>query len=76
MVGLSPKVDISTLNNISMYYYNIKPDKANVNKYIESLRKRYGSMISPKNVEDGDMLNGLFIELLCSSICLCSSVCI
>ena len=62
-IGLAPNVDLKSIKNKLINYFNIKPNSSDVEKYIDSLRKRYGNMTSPEIVENEDVLTGEFIEL-------------
>ncbi len=62
-IGLSPKLEIGLSNKFKMDYYKIKVDEELVNKYVNDLTRRYGSMMEVKKVGDSDMVNASLNEL-------------
>ena len=62
-LGLQPVIDLSSVEKSKIDILEINPDKEKVNEHIESLKKRYGNIINPDVIQEGDMLNVEFSEL-------------
>ena len=62
-IGLAPTVDVK-LNSKSKYdYMKVKVDDTLVEKQIEDLRRRYGTLTSSDKVADMDLVMAQFVEL-------------
>lgn len=62
-LGLAPEFEFELSNKLKADYYNIAVTDAEIEKYLNEIRKRYGKYSSPEISEKDDMLYGEFIEL-------------
>ncbi|MCB0477304.1 MAG: trigger factor [Crocinitomicaceae bacterium] len=62
-IGFSPEFNLSLSAKSKYNYYKVKVDKKLVDQQIEDIRKRYGKLISEKEVSEKDMILGQFVEL-------------
>lgn len=62
-LGLAPQFNIELSNKEKFFVEKIKIDDTLVDKQITDLSKRYGSIVNPDVVEDGDLVLGDFVEL-------------
>jgi trigger factor len=62
-VGLSPKVEVSISKKNKINGVKIVADDKVLDTYMEDIRSRYGSMITPEKPEAEDMFHGTFTEV-------------
>ncbi|MEZ4938983.1 MAG: trigger factor [Crocinitomicaceae bacterium] len=62
-IGFSPEFNLSLSAKSKYNFYKVKVDKKLVDQQIEDIRKRYGKLISEKEVSEKDMILGQFVEL-------------
>ena len=62
-LGLAPEFDLQISKKYKLDYFNVKADKAMVDRYADDIAKRYGKMSSPDKVEAKDLVYGTFKEL-------------
>lgn len=62
-MGLAPKFDVELSAKDKFAYQTVKIDDALVTKYISDIAKRYGKVENADVSEEGDMLNGDFVEV-------------
>lgn len=62
-LGLAPKFEVELTAKQKFTRYNISIDDALLQKNIDDVAKRFGNMETVDIVEDGDMLQGEFVEL-------------
>ncbi|HZH87358.1 MAG TPA: trigger factor [Brumimicrobium sp.] len=62
-IGISPKVDIKLSGKNKYEYTKVKVDKELIDKQLEDLTRRYGKLVSGKEVGEKDMVLGQFVEL-------------
>lgn len=61
-IGLAPEFTVN-LDGQNLTQYNIVVDDAEIDRYIENFRKRYGKLISQEEVAENSNVNGLIEEL-------------
>lgn len=62
-LGLAPQLKIDFSLTDSVPYYNIIVDEAQIDKYVDDVRKRYGKIVPQEVSEADDMLYGDLVEL-------------
>ncbi|MCB9175051.1 MAG: trigger factor [Flavobacteriales bacterium] len=62
-VGLAPSFEVELSDKFKFDQYIIKVAKADIDKYVEDLSRRYGKMTNPEVADADDMLFGKFEEL-------------
>ena len=62
-LGLQPEINLSTAEKSKIDYLVIKPEKKEIDEHILSLQKRYGSVTSFDDMQNGDMINVSLQEL-------------
>ncbi|RYM33064.1 trigger factor [Brumimicrobium glaciale] len=62
-IGISPKVDVKITGKNNYEYTKVKVDKKLIDKQLEDLTRRYGKLISGKEIGEKDMVLGQFVEL-------------
>jgi trigger factor len=62
-IGISPKVDVKITGKNKYEYTKVKVDKKLIDKQLEDLTRRYGKLISGKEIGEKDMVLGQFVEL-------------
>jgi len=62
-IGYSPKFDAQITSADKIAYEIIKVDDALVESQMNDLAKRYGKVMQAESVENGDMINGAYVEL-------------
>lgn len=62
-IGITPKVDIKLSGKNKYEYTKVKVDKKLIDKQLEDLTRRYGKLVSGKEVGEKDMVLGQFVEL-------------
>jgi trigger factor len=62
-LGMTPEFDFVLDENISIDYHVIKVDDAMVDKYVEDMRQRYGTLTNPEVASEKDVLAGDFVQL-------------
>jgi trigger factor len=62
-MGLAPKFSVELSPKDKFTYQTVKIDDELVNKYVSDIAKRYGKVENVEVSEDGDLLNGDFVEL-------------
>ena len=62
-IGISPEVDIKLSGKNKYEYTKVKVDKKLIDKQLEDLTRRYGKLVSGKEIGERDMVLGQFVEL-------------
>lgn len=62
-MGLAPKFNVELSPKDKFTYQTVKIDDELVNKYVTDISKRYGKVETVDVSQEGDMLNGDFVEL-------------
>jgi len=62
-LGMAPKFDFVLDENIAVDYHVIKVDDTMIDKYVEDMRQRFGTMTSPEVAGEKDVLFGEFVQL-------------
>lgn len=62
-IGISPKVDVKLTGKDKYEYTKVKVDKKLIDKQLEDLTRRYGKLVSGKEIGEKDMVLGQFVEL-------------
>ena len=62
-LGMAPSFDFVLDENIAVDYHVIKVDDTMVDKYVEDMRQRFGTMINPEIAGEKDVLFGEFVQL-------------
>jgi trigger factor len=62
-LGMAPTFDFVLDENIAVDYHLIKVDDSMVDKYVEDMRQRFGTMINPEVAGEKDVLFGEFVQL-------------
>jgi len=62
-LGMAPKFDLVLDENIAVDYHVIKVDDTMIDKYVEDMRQRFGTMTSPEVAGKKDVLFGEFVQL-------------
>lgn len=62
-LGLAPKFNVNISDKDKHVYYTVIIDDSLIDKYVEEVCRRYGSVTQPEASEDKDMLFGDFVEL-------------
>lgn len=62
-MGLAPKFNVELSPKNKFTYNSVKVDEELVNKYVSDIAKRYGKVANVDISEEGDFLNGDFVEL-------------
>ncbi|MFL5766115.1 MAG: trigger factor [Bacteroidia bacterium] len=62
-MGLAPKFSVELGPKDKFTYQTVKIDDELINKYVSDIAKRYGKVENVEVSEDGDLLNGDFVEL-------------
>lgn len=62
-LGMAPTFDFELNEKIAVDYHVIKVDDAMVDKYVEDMRQRFGSLTNPEVAGAKDVLFGEFVEL-------------
>jgi len=62
-LGMTPAFDFELGNNIAVDYHVIKVDDTMVDKYIEDMRQRFGTLTNPDVAGEKDVLTGDFVQL-------------
>lgn len=62
-VGLTPAVDVKLSGKSKFEYTAIKMDDELINKQMDDFRRRYGKLVSGKEVGERDMILAQFVEL-------------
>jgi len=62
-LGLSPAFDVVLDENIAVDYHVIKVDDSMVDKYLDDMRQRFGTMTNPEVAGEKDVLYGDFAQL-------------
>ncbi|UTW64469.1 trigger factor [bacterium SCSIO 12741] len=62
-VGLSPEFDVKLSDKVKMDYFKITIDDELLDKYVNDLARRYGSMKEVEVAGEEDMINGSLDEL-------------
>ncbi len=62
-MGLAPKFEVNVSSSDKFEYNTVKIDDELVNKYVSDMAKRYGKVENKDTAEEGDLLNGDFVEL-------------
>ena len=63
-LGLQPEIKLTIAEKAKIDYWVIEPKATQIKEHINNLQKRYGQIINPENIQDGDMLNVRFDELI------------
>ena len=62
-LGLAPSFDIVLNDNIAVDYHVIKVDDSMVDKYVDDMRHRFGTLTNPEVAGEMDVLTGDFVQL-------------
>jgi trigger factor len=62
-LGMAPSFDFVLDENFAVDYHVIKVDDTMIDKYVEDMRQRFGTMINPKVAGEKDVLFGEFVQL-------------
>ncbi len=62
-LGLSPEIDVKITKKNKINYYKIKADEKMIDGFVDNIAKRYGKMISPEAVTEGDLMYGEFVQV-------------
>jgi len=62
-LGMTPEFDFVLGENIAVDYHVIKVDDAMVDKYVDDMRQRFGTLINPEVASEKDVLAGDFVQL-------------
>jgi len=62
-LGMTPEFDFVLDENIAIDYHVIKVDDAMVDKYVEDMRQRFGTLTNPEVASEKDVLSGEFVQL-------------
>ncbi|MDG1260301.1 MAG: trigger factor [Flavobacteriales bacterium] len=62
-IGLAPTLEVEKAMKKAPVKYKVKVDKKMIDKHVEELAKRHGSVDDVEKSEDNDLLLGTFIEL-------------
>ncbi len=62
-LGMTPEFDFVLDENIAVDYHVIKVDDAMVDKYVDDMRQRFGTLINPEVASEKDVLAGDFVQL-------------
>jgi trigger factor len=62
-IGISPSVDVKLSGKNKYEYTKVKVDKKLIDKQLNDLTRRYGKLVSGKEVGEKDMVLGQFVEL-------------
>jgi len=62
-LGFAPEFELKLDESVEIDYYNIKVNDEMLDKYIEDLRQRYGSLGTAEVAGEKDVLTGEFVEL-------------
>src|ERR1043165_8423199 len=62
-MGLAPKFNVELSPKDKFTYQTVKIDDELVSKYVSDIAKRYGKVENVEVSEEGDLLNGDFVEL-------------
>ncbi|MDQ3048126.1 MAG: trigger factor [Bacteroidota bacterium] len=62
-MGLAPKFNVDLSPKDKFSYQTVKIDEELVNKYVTDIAKRYGKVEQVEVSQDGDLMNGDFVEL-------------
>src|SRR5690606_9125060 len=62
-IGLAPDFKLKISPKDKYTYYKVKIDNDMLNKEVENMRRRYGSLVSAEKSEEKDMVLGQFVEL-------------
>lgn len=62
-IGLAPTLEVEKAMKKAPVKYKVKVDKKMIDKHVEELAKRHGSVDDVDKSEDNDLLLGTFIEL-------------
>src|SRR5690554_117677 len=62
-IGIAPEVDVKLSGRNKYEYTKVKIDKKLIDKQIDDLTRRYGSLVAGEEVGERDMILGQFVEL-------------
>lgn len=62
-LGMAPSFDVVLDEKIAVDYHVIKVDDAMVDKYVEDMRQRFGTMTNPEVAGEKDVLFGEFVQM-------------
>lgn len=62
-LGMTPSFDFVLDEKIAVDYHVIKVDDAMVDKYVDDMRQRFGTLTNPEVAGEKDVLTGEFIQL-------------
>jgi trigger factor len=62
-LGMTPSFDFVLDENIAIDYHVIRVDDSMVDKYVEDMRQRFGTMSNPEVAGEKDVLMGEFVQL-------------
>tara|TARA_Y100001968_G_scaffold333072_1_gene393955 strand:+ start:197 stop:1543 length:1347 start_codon:yes stop_codon:yes gene_type:complete len=63
-LGLQPEINLSVAEKAKVDYWIIEPENKQIKEHISNLQKRYGKILNPNDIRDGDMLNVYLEELI------------
>ena len=59
-LGLSPKFDVDVKTKEAITHYQIVADDKMIENQIKTIQKQYGKLVSKEEVEEGDLVAGVF----------------
>ena len=59
-LGLSPKFDVDVKTKEAITHYQIVADDEMIENQIKTIQKQYGKLVSKEEVEEGDLVAGVF----------------
>ncbi len=62
-IGLAPTLEVDKATKKAPVKYKVKVDKKMIDKHVEELAKRHGSVADAEKSEESDLLLGTFIQL-------------
>ncbi len=62
-LGFAPAFEVVLDENTAIDYHVIKVDDAMVNKYVDNMRERFGTMTNPELASENSVLQGDFVQL-------------
>jgi trigger factor len=62
-LGLTPSFDVIVDEKLAVDYHVIKVNDSMVDKYVEDMRQRYGTMTNPEVASEKDVVFGEFVQL-------------
>jgi trigger factor len=62
-LGMTPSFDFVLDENMAVDYHVIKVDDSMVDKYVDDMRQRFGTLTNPEVAGEKDVLTGDFIQL-------------